>query len=393
MSVKCDVLVIGAGPAGSSAARAAAKKGLKTIFIDKREEIGNPVQCAEGIGEYLFPYLPFKIPEEQLIWKMDGIYFQTDDISIEKTGEFWQGYSVDRIKFDKWVSEEAVNTGAELWKNAELLDLEIDEEDNVKTAIVKKDKKNIKINPKIVIAADGSESTVLKSLDRYHPKKGDHAEVYSWEMNNLNLQKPHYEQIYTGTFTPCGYAYIFPKSKNTANIGVGGIFPRKKMEEYFEEFLEIPHVKKQVKNAKYIVEKSKEAIWNDLTDKWIYGNIILTGDAANQNLKPFIEGILPSIICGNIAGEMVYNSLTDNNNLDYTDYSNRVKKALSKNYEISRELQNIIWYLSTIGGYEINLQFFGIVTDLFKNEEFNEIQKMKYKDLKLRLKENIKKQR
>jgi len=59
MSIECDVLVVGAGPAGSSAARAAAMNGAKTIFIDKKEEIGKPVQCAEGIGEDLFSYLPF----------------------------------------------------------------------------------------------------------------------------------------------------------------------------------------------------------------------------------------------------------------------------------------------------------------------------------------------
>jgi digeranylgeranylglycerophospholipid reductase len=134
MPIECDVLVIGAGPAGSSAARSAAKNGLKTIFIDKRKEIGNPALCAEGIGEFLFPYLPFKIPQEQLIWKMNGIYFQTDDISIEKSGDFWNSYSVDRIKFDKWLSEIAVNNGADLWISTELTDLELDDEENVKKA-------------------------------------------------------------------------------------------------------------------------------------------------------------------------------------------------------------------------------------------------------------------
>ena len=61
-TIKCDVLVVGAGPAGLSAARALAKKGLKTIIIEEDEEVGIPVQCAEGIGSYLFQYLPFEIP-------------------------------------------------------------------------------------------------------------------------------------------------------------------------------------------------------------------------------------------------------------------------------------------------------------------------------------------
>jgi digeranylgeranylglycerophospholipid reductase len=108
MKIECDVLVVGAGPAGSSAARAASLNGAKTIFIDKKDQVGIPVQCAEGIGKYLFPYLPFKIPKEQLIWKIDGMFFWVDDISIRKTGDFWNGYSIDRRKFDKWLSELAV---------------------------------------------------------------------------------------------------------------------------------------------------------------------------------------------------------------------------------------------------------------------------------------------
>jgi len=101
-TIECDVLVVGGGPAGSSAARAAAKKGLKTILIDKKEEIGKPVQCAEGIGSYLFPFMPFEIPKEQLIWKTEGMYFWADDIAIKEEGDKWSGYSINRANWDKW---------------------------------------------------------------------------------------------------------------------------------------------------------------------------------------------------------------------------------------------------------------------------------------------------
>lgn len=384
MKKECDVLVVGGGPAGSSAARAASLNGAKTIFIDKKEEVGNPVQCAEGIGEYLFPYLPFKIPKEQLIWKIDGMFFWVDDISIEKTGNQWTGYSVDRRKFDKWLSELAVQNGAELWTGTELTEFEFDKDNNVKKATVKRKEKEFEIFPEVVVAADGCESTVLKLLDLYHPKKGDLAEVYSWEMKNLDIYKPHLEQIFTGEFTPSGYAYIFPKSEDTANIGVGGIFPEKKLEKYFEEFLEINHVKKQVKNAEYVVEKSKKAVWNDLTNKWIYENVILTGDVANQNLKPFIEGILPSIICGDIAGKKSFCAY--NKKEVYTkDYENEVKKTLDINFEISNQMLDCIGYILAKKGKEKYLQFFGIVTQLLDIENVEELENMNHNELKSKI--------
>jgi digeranylgeranylglycerophospholipid reductase len=376
MKIECDVLVVGAGPAGSSAARSAAMRGAKTILIDKKEEVGVPVQCAEGIGEYLFPYLPFKIPKEQLIWKIDGMFFWSDDISIEKIGGFWKGYSIDRKKFDYWLAEKAINLGAELFPQTELIDLEFNEEYYVKKAIIRRNGKIIEIFPKVIVAADGCDSTVLKLLNLYNPNEGAIAEVYSWEMKNVNLYKPNLEQLFFGEFSPNAYSYIFPKSKTVANIGVGSIFPEKKMDKYFEEFLEIDHVKKQVKNAEFIIEKSKKAVWNNLADKWVYANVILAGDAANQNLKPFIEGILPSIICGDISGKIAFDIFCKKD-LAHKDYQTQVEKLLNASFENSKKMQEFLNYFITKKGEEKYLIIFGIITELL---ELNDIKKYENKD-------------
>lgn len=388
MTIKCDVLVVGAGPAGSSAARASSINGAKTILIDKKEEVGNPVQCAEGIGKYLMPYLPFKIPDEYLIWKLDGMFFWTDDISIEYEGDFWNGYSINRIKFDKWLSNLAVKKGSELYENTNLLEIEINEEDKIKKIILSKDGEKIQLIPKVVIAADGVESTILKLLNLYHPKKGDIADVYSWEMKNIMLYKPNLEQVFIGPFAPGGYGYIFPKSKTVANVGVGGTFSEKKMESYFEEFLEISHIKKQIKNADFTIEKSKKAVIGDLTDKWIYNNVILVGDAANHNIKPFIEGILPSIICGNVAGAMAFDKIKGKN-ITHEIYQKSIKESLGENYNISKQLQDYILYLFSKEDHKKYLEFFGIVTGLINPEKIEKVESMSYDDLKFDLKRRI----
>jgi len=46
-----DVVVVGAGPAGSMAAKTAAEKGLNVLLVEKRQEVGTPVRCAEGISK------------------------------------------------------------------------------------------------------------------------------------------------------------------------------------------------------------------------------------------------------------------------------------------------------------------------------------------------------
>jgi digeranylgeranylglycerophospholipid reductase len=386
----CDVLVVGAGPAGCAAARSAALKGVRTILIDKKREIGFPVHCAEGIGRYLFPYLPFRIPRKYLIWNIEGIVFRTDDICILRRGDPWCGYNIERKDFDKWLSEVSVSCGAELWTDSNLIGLRVGEDGNVKKAIINKRGKNVEVSPKVLVAADGSESTVLKLLNLYKPKKHSIAEVYSWEIKNVKLYKDHFEQIFIGEFTPPGgYAYIFPKSKNVANVGVGGAFPKKKMVDYFEDFMQIKYISEQMANAEFVIEKSKSAVIDDITDKWVYENILLAGDTANQNLKPFIEGILPSIICGNIAGNLGAN-MCSKKKLDNEYYLRMVNKRLGGNFENSKQFQDAIEYIFSKDGKNRYLQFFGIVSGLLELRRIKEFEDMTDDEIRDKLLRRIK---
>ena len=45
-----DVLVVGGGPAGCTAARVAAENGVSVLVVEKDPDIGTPVRCAEGVG-------------------------------------------------------------------------------------------------------------------------------------------------------------------------------------------------------------------------------------------------------------------------------------------------------------------------------------------------------
>ena len=132
---ECDILVVGGGPAGCSAARAASMDGAKTILIEEHPEIGIPVQCAEGIGKYLIPFLPFKIPNEQLKWEIKGMTFYVDNLLIKRDGGFWSGYTIDRIKWDQWLASMARDNGTEIMVNSKLTDLELDDKFQVKKAI------------------------------------------------------------------------------------------------------------------------------------------------------------------------------------------------------------------------------------------------------------------
>jgi len=383
MAIECDVLVVGAGPAGSSAARASAEGGAKTIFIDKKKKVGVPVQCAEGIGEYLFPYLPFKIPKELLVWKIDGISFWAEDITVERTGSNWSGYAVNRDEFDKWLANNAIKAGAKLSLETELIDLEVKGDYNVTKAIVKTPKGNKEIVPKVIIAADGVDSTVLKLLGFKIQLERNCGYVLGFEMRNLKLNKSNYEHIFIGNFAPGGYGYIFPKSRTTANVGVGILFPDKKFEEYHEEFLDIPSIKARVGEGVKMKEKSGWIPFRYLTDKWVYGNTLLVGDIANQNIKPLVEGFLPAIICGDIAGKIVAQYLDNTATLE--DYPKEVQRKLGSLFRESDVLLEVSYNLLQSKRREDILLTLGMNTNIFPYNKIDELRKEEYASLKSKL--------
>jgi len=330
MTIECDVLVVGGGPAGSSAARAAAKNGAKTILIEKQKEIKD-VPCAEGIGSYLFPLLPFKIPKNQLKWKIKGIVFSDGETEIIQQGHFYKAWSIERREFDIWLLNEAKRAGTQILMNTEFIDLKLSENDYVDQITAKQEKKNIKIKAKKIIAADGVESNIAKKLGILKKTSDSIGYVYSWEMKNVDVRYPYFEQMYLGDFAPGAYGYVFPKSNNVANIGVGSTKGDKNLEKNFNMFME-EIIPRQVKNAEKTIDRSGVAPVKTMIDEIQYGNVYFTGDAANQNLKPYVEGNLPAIICGDIAGKT---ASSENQN-----YEQSIKKKLGKQFRESDKLLN-----------------------------------------------------
>lgn len=385
MELECDVLVVGAGPAGCSAARAAAEAGAHTIFIDKKGEIGVPVQCAEAVGQYLIPCLPYRIPEKQLIWKIDGMLLGAEDITIERSGGIWSGYAINREQFDKWLATNAIKSGAKLHLESELIELEFEcNNKQVTKAIVKTDKGLKTIKPKVIIAADGVDSRVLNQLGFITKDKG--GEVLSFELDNLDLFKPTYEQLYLGDFAPGAYAYIFPISKRRANVGVASLFPMRNLENCYEEFLEYSVVKKQLKNGKKIIEKSGRAPYHYVTDQWNYENILLVGDAANQNFKPFIEGILPGIMCGAIAGKTASDFICGRAKL--SSYSKRVQDKLGTFFLESDQLIDLLYELGKSSDKKSHLLRLGISAAVLSPQEVEKLKEVSYAIIRNKLENN-----
>jgi digeranylgeranylglycerophospholipid reductase len=257
---------------------------------------------------------------------------------LKRVGGLWIGYAIDRNIFDQWLAKKAWKEGAKITESSELLTLDLDN-NWVCKAIAKSYNKTIEIAPKAVIAADGVESRVAKLLYKYRVKEGDFAPIYSWEMSNIKLNEPNFEHIFVGNFSDDGYGYVFPKSRTTANIGVGAVFQTEYMDRKFEKFVNLSIIKEQLRNAKYVNEKSKIAPFGDIRKEWVCGNTVFVGDIANQNIKPFVEGVLPAIICGNFVGENIFEII--NGEVDYKLSVMELVPGLKESNSVMDRMYNI----------------------------------------------------
>jgi len=316
--VDCDVLVVGGGPAGCSAAAGAAEEGMDTVLIEKEDEIGKPVECAEGIGSYLLPLVPFDIPDELLEWRIDGMKMQTRDHEVTRRGALWRGWSLDREKWDKWLAKEASDRGVEVMTGTELVSVDRKSRYGVMDATADRRGETVVFEPDYVIAADGSDSTVARLLG-LPVEDFVKADVVGYEAR-CEIKDPRLQYFFFEDFSPNGYAYIFPKSEEVANIGVGCTnTPVDKLEEYFSDFLESEDFREVVDLKELVTEKGGEAPMRYPGFDWNYGNVFFVGDAANQAIKPFEEGNIPSIICGWLLGKNLVELYKEGNYREYLD--------------------------------------------------------------------------
>ncbi|MBU0636212.1 FAD-dependent monooxygenase [Candidatus Micrarchaeota archaeon] len=361
MTLECDILVIGGGPAGLAAARAAALKGAKVICIEKKEQIGKPVQCAEGIGTNFLHLLPFKIPPLLLRWPVSGYAFHLGDLSVVLKGKQFSGFSIDRWRVEQWLSREVIKGGGKVLSGSTLSHLNV-KKNKISASFTRMGEKKL-IKSKKLICADGAHSLSADLLGLYSSKRGSLGPIYTWEVHGARINQCNLEHLFLGSFAPTGYGYLFPKSKTVANIGVGAIHPRKPMEKYFDEFLQVPLVKKQVKNAKFITEKSKDAAFGKLIDKWTLDNVLFAGDIATHNYKPFVEGFIPAMIAGHVAG----NFAADNISFLEEDYRAAIYASLpllSESDDLGRLMFKIFKKKQKIQ----ELLLFGLSSELFDRQ-------------------------
>jgi digeranylgeranylglycerophospholipid reductase len=220
-----DVVVVGGGPGGSCAAREAAKAGLKTLLVEKRQEIGTPVRCGEGIATAWLNEIGVQPHKEWIANEVEGARIfspneQYITLNAAQAGNE-TGFVVERDLFDKFLAREAIKAGADMWVKTNALGLIM--EGGVPVGIqARKLNKDLEIRAPLIIAADGFESRVgLWAGIKTQLKPKDIEACLQYRLVGVDCD-PRYNDFYIGSnHAPGGYLWIFPKGEGEANVGIG----------------------------------------------------------------------------------------------------------------------------------------------------------------------------
>jgi digeranylgeranylglycerophospholipid reductase len=323
---ECDLVVVGAGPAGSMAAKVAAEKGIDVILIEEHKEPGTPVYCAEGLSiggiqdgglEPIYPYVTQEITTARI--------YAPNGKTLDLTSDNWTGFTLDRKVFDKTLTENAVKAGSKLMTETRAVDV-IKDKEKITGVKAVKDNKEIQLKSKLVIGADGHWSIIRRraGLQRYFT---DYVTCAQYQLGDLDLEDPTMNEFYIGeNYAPGGYAWVFPKSKTIANVGLG---VRKKHIkapiEYLKDFCDRD---KRFRNATILKKNGGICPVSGVLDKITMDGLILIGDAAGMLIPMTGAGIHSAIESGKMAGNVAVEAIHDN---DVSDIKlNQFRKEFDK---------------------------------------------------------------
>ena len=209
-----DLVIVGAGPAGSSAAFAASSEGVSVALLEKEEAVAETVRTS-GVT-WIEDAKEFGIPEA-CYNPISNYSFCSPTKSVTISDEKPKAVVLDVRKTYRHLAEEAQNSGTKLFVNTNVIEIVTDNNKPV-GVIAKVSESQVKFNAKMVIDCSGFQSVVVKSLGLAE-QWGRFGAGAEYEVKAENVQSDTWWLMVGQEYSPAGYAWIFPVSKDTVRIG------------------------------------------------------------------------------------------------------------------------------------------------------------------------------
>ena len=307
-----DLVIVGGGPAGSSAAYAAAKNGIKVALLEKENSIAETVRTS-GVT-WIQNIKEFGIPDD-CFNPIKNFSFCSPNNEVTISDTVPRAAVLDVRKTYRWLANEAGNVGADIFVEMNIKSVIKNEKGDIIGVSGTGPKEETIFHAKVVIDASGFPSTVCKAMGfaTQWERFGAGAE---YEMKAENVDSETWWLMVGQEYSPAGYAWIFPLGKDRVRIGVGvgkpesNVDPTQRLKEIIGK--KLGPIKKLGKLTE--IEFHYGLIPNDgLSRKTVFNNLILVGDSAGQANPLVLEGIRYAIKFGRVAGKVASDAIKSGN--------------------------------------------------------------------------------
>jgi digeranylgeranylglycerophospholipid reductase len=335
-----EIVVIGAGPAGSTAAETAAAAGGEVVLIDRKLEIGTPVQCGGFLPEAhelrelmpsaLLPQTLVEVPQRCILnrTEIQRIYAPSG-----RHKEFLvDGRVVDRRAFDRYLASRAARAGARILPatRARLISGEIKLSGRSPGSI----------SPGVVIGADGPLSSTAKAVGASPMELGFCLE---YEMADVDIDSKAAEMYFGSRLAPGGYAWIIPLGEDMANVGVGvrtSYLGQERLPKVLDRFInDHPLAGERLRRGEVLAVMRGAVPASGSPGPVQSGNVLLAGDAAGHVMATSGGGIPLAMVAGRIAGEVAAGAEGER---DLEVYSSRIYRELGRELERSVQIRRMV---------------------------------------------------
>jgi len=343
MKQEYDIIVVGAGPAGSMAARFAAEQGVSVLMLEKDRDVGYPVRCGEaiskaGVEEFITP------DPKWIAATISKFSFNAPD-GTEVILDFGEaGYVLERRIFDYELARTAADAGAEILTRAYVNGL-IFGDGKVSGVKYEYQGEQKELKSKVVIAADGVESRVGRWAGlTTHIDFRDMESAVQITAANIPVDQNTLYFYFGQDYAPQGYFWIFPKGDKKANIGLGvsGLIGKKKSAlSFLNDFME-----RYYPAAPVLTTIAGGVPCSTTLDKISAPGIMLVGDAARQVNPLSGGGIASGMIGGSIAGKIAAEAVKMNKPDYVLSYDKAWGDRLGKRHVTFDRIKNGIYNFS-----------------------------------------------
>lgn len=285
-----ETIIVGAGPGGLTAGRYLED----ALILEQKEEIGKPVQCAEGLAKKFLDRFGIQPDPKWISTIIDNTQIILPNGKVINLRVEEGNYVLDRINFEKFLASQC-QAKIQLQKRV------IDVEKKGELWQIKTQQGEI-LKSKYLIGADGPLSIVRRKIFPEEKVIIYPCLEYLVEVEkevDCSTMKIYFDQ----ERFPLGYAWIFPKSKNRANIGLGSE-GKTNLKAQFEDFMENT-IKKELGNYRLLKNISGVAPLGEKAIKLVKDNALLVGDAGAM-VDPISGGGIGNAM---IAGEQAAKSV------------------------------------------------------------------------------------